>query len=312
MKPLEKISQFLDQHFIFKNVLLAISIFVILFFVVFNSLSLFTRHGERYVVPNFYGMSLDSAKKAAEPFELQLQIIDSVHVAIKPKGVVLEQYPKMGSYVKKGRHIFLTTNTFTPKRVELPYVVGFSLRQAKNRLLSSGFQLGKISYVADIATFNVLEQAVNGKPVTLKGVITEVGTAVDLVVGLNSKDRTIVIPSVVGLTIEQAKSRLWDKGFNNSKINLDADITNDTYSTAKIYAQLPLGARDASYGEDIELWATASNEKCDTMEYNVAMEIEQYYKDQLRADSIRRGLIDTTAVDSILASFEEQAATTRF
>ena len=44
------------------------------------------------------------------------------------------------------------------KKVSMPNLVGYSMRQAKAELNSRGLSLGKLIYVSDIATNNVLKQ----------------------------------------------------------------------------------------------------------------------------------------------------------
>ena len=50
------------------------------------------------------------------------------------RGAVFSQNPKPGSEVKKGRKVSLTINSVLPKKVTMPSLVGFSMRQAKAEL----------------------------------------------------------------------------------------------------------------------------------------------------------------------------------
>ena len=78
----------------------------------------------------------------------------------------------------------LTINATVPKKVTMPNLVGYSMRQAKAELSSRGLNLGKLIYVDDIATNNVLKQQQRGKDVR-PGSSVESGSDIDLVVGLN-------------------------------------------------------------------------------------------------------------------------------
>ncbi|MFI3315808.1 MAG: PASTA domain-containing protein, partial [Rikenellaceae bacterium] len=179
---IQKIKFALEENFVVRNVVLAVSIFVIAAILVFWSLNLFTRHGERLTVPNFSDMTIEQAIEASKEFDLEFMVIDSLHITKKPKGVILEQYPKPGNFVKKGRRIFITTNSFTPKMIPIPYVAGFSLRQAKNKIVGSGFVIDKITYKEDLATFNVLKQTYANKEITAgKEVMAEMGSGISLV-----------------------------------------------------------------------------------------------------------------------------------
>ena len=82
--------------------------------------------------------------------------------------LIYSQNPIAGSKVKKGRRILITINAINPQMVEMPSLVGFSLRQAYTELTSKGLSIGSLIYIEDIATNNVLEQRYNGQPVAPK------------------------------------------------------------------------------------------------------------------------------------------------
>ena len=73
--------------------------------------------------------------------------------------VVLDQLPEKGVEVKPGRTIYVTINSFSQKRVPVPYVAGRSLRQAKNMLEIAGLEIAELVYRPDMATNYVLEEA---------------------------------------------------------------------------------------------------------------------------------------------------------
>ncbi|MFR4025243.1 MAG: hypothetical protein ACLTZY_05330 [Alistipes indistinctus] len=77
--------------------------------------------------------------------------------------MILEQNPVAGAQVKSGRRVFVTINSYRQKMVTIPYVTGFSLRQAKSNLEMAGLGIDKLIYQNDIATNNVLEERYNGK-----------------------------------------------------------------------------------------------------------------------------------------------------
>ncbi|MEG1648805.1 MAG: PASTA domain-containing protein, partial [Rikenellaceae bacterium] len=237
---LHKFRRRIEEDIIFRNIVLAISVVLIVIILLYISLGMFTRHGQRNVVPDFNGMTIEEAMMESEKLGLQFEITDSLFVASKPKEAILEQYPKPGNFVKRGRRIFVTTNSFTPKTVPMPYVSGFSLRQAKNKIIGSGFVIDKIIYREDLATYNVLQQLYKGKEITThQNIMGEIGSGVTLVVGLNPVDPEPIIPNLIGLTTNEAKNRLWEAGFNIGNIEYDNDIDDDNRAQAKIYNQNP-------------------------------------------------------------------------
>lgn len=283
----EKFKKRVEEDIIFRNIVLAISIVIIVTILLYISLGMFTRHGQRHVVPDFSNLTIEEALAASKKIDLQFEVTDSLFVASKPKGAILEQYPKPGNYVKKGRRIFVTTNAFTPKTVPMPYVAGFSLRQAKNKIVGSGFVIDKIIYREDLATYNVLQQMYKGKEITShQNIMGEIGSGVTLIVGLNPVDPEPMIPNLIGLTTEEAKNRLWEGGFNIGNIEYDADVEEDNRSIAKIYNQTPGAARHAMFGRSVSFSATSNSEKITSAHAKTLKEISQYKEQTSEVDSL--------------------------
>ena len=145
---------------------------------------------------------------------LKVHVNDSLYVPIYEGGIVLDQLPERGVEVKPGRTIYVTINSYAQKMVNVPYVAGRSLRQAKNMLEVAGLGIEKIVYQPDMATNYVLEQYVDGKRVASNSRLqAEMGSGVTLYVGESGNASTLT-PKVVGLHLTQAKSRLWELGLN--------------------------------------------------------------------------------------------------
>ena len=70
----------------------------------------------------------------------------------------------------------------------MPNLVGLSMRQALAELQSRGLVLGKLIYVQDMATNNVLRQLHGNREIN-PGKTIETDTVIDLVLGLNSETR---------------------------------------------------------------------------------------------------------------------------
>lgn len=290
-----------------RNIVLAVSVVVLLMVGINLILKVATRHGEKNKVPNFSGLTMAEAKQVASDLDLQLEIVDSLYVPSQKKGAILEQYPKPGNFVKSGRHIFLTTNTMTPKLVPLPYVTGFSLRQAKNKLVGSGFVIDRLVYKDDIATNNVLSQSYEGKTVSASSnIMAEMGSGVTLTVGHNPVDKEPVVPSLVGLSLMEAKNRIWEAGFNVGSIDLDDDVTVATLNDARIYSQYPQKSHLAMYGRGVSLKLTLDTEKVDNGRKDADRQAAKYIKnmeDSLAAsDTETEEVVDDSAIEEFFNS----------
>lgn len=130
---------FLKQHPIIANLLLMAAVTVVLLFGAMWGLRLWTGHGQSRIVPDVSGMTLPDAMKALAQYDLKAEVVDSLHVDNAPRGSVVDQVPQAGDKVKPGRDIYLTINSFTPKKISVPDLTGSSLRQARATLASLGF-----------------------------------------------------------------------------------------------------------------------------------------------------------------------------
>lgn len=138
------------------NLLIAVVLGVALFYGGRYGLRAFTRHNKMVEVPDLVGKSLAQAEALAGQDGLQLIVVDSVYVNRFTHGAVYSQNPDPGHQVKQGRKIYLTVNASRKRQVRVPSVVGLSVRQAKVELAANYLVLGKLNYVRDIATNNVL------------------------------------------------------------------------------------------------------------------------------------------------------------
>ena len=226
-------------NWIVKNIILAVLFFTIL--ILFNSILLgtITNQNETIEVPDFTSMSLNEARHEAARLKLRTEVVDSIFVRKMEKGAVYSQNPKAGSRVKKGRRILLTINAKNAKKVSMPNLVGYSMRQAKAELSSKGLALGKLIYVNDIATNNVLRQIYRNREIR-PGRQIETGSEIDLEVGLNPEDNLTYVPDVKGLKYLRAVDAVHDNSLNINRVVFDKTVRNYTDSlNASVTRQTP-------------------------------------------------------------------------
>ena len=262
MNFLRELVKKINSNVITRNLVLAVC--AILVFVVAANilLNLFTRHGQIRKVPDFSGMTVDEAKHAGRHASLKIEINDSLYVPVYEGGIILEQNPKPGAEVKSGRRIFVTVNSFKQKTVVIPYVTGFSLRQAKTNLDIAGLGIEKLIYKSDIATNNVLEERYDGKVIGPGNKLeAEVGSGVTLVVGLAEDATPQAIPMVVGFSLHEAKSRLWEIGFNVGKVTMDEGINPLNEREATVYMQSPGPGTRMALGTSVNFAITLDESK---------------------------------------------------
>jgi len=227
-------------NYVVRNIVLAVSLLVIVLFAANLLLNLFTRHNKHVEVPDFMNMTLDEALAASREDKLRIEVNDSLYVPAFDPGVILEQRPAAGTEVKPGRRIYVTVNSSQQRMIDVPYVAGYSLRQAKNILETAGLEIEKLVYVDDIATNNVLEQRVGPEVVAADNrVQARVGSGVVLTVGRAPGADLVSVPRVVGLPLREAKSRIWEAGLNVAGVTLAEDIDRMNLRQARVYLQQP-------------------------------------------------------------------------
>ena len=227
-------------NYVVRNIVLAVSLLVIVLFAANLLLNLFTRHNKHVEVPDFMNMTLDEALAASRGDKLRIEVNDSLYVPAFDPGVILEQRPAAGTEVKPGRRIYVTVNSSQQRMIDVPYVAGYSLRQAKNILETAGLEIEKLVYVDDIATNNVLEQRVGSEVVAADNrVQARVGSGVVLTVGRAPGADLVSVPRVVGLPLREAKSRIWEAGLNVAGVTLAEDIDRMNLRQARVYLQQP-------------------------------------------------------------------------
>jgi beta-lactam-binding protein with PASTA domain len=71
----------------------------------------------------------------------------------------------------------------------------------------------------------------------------------------------VAIPKVVGLSLSEAKSRLWERGFNVGTVAFDEDINAISQRDATVYQQTPGYGRTAAMGTRVNIDLTLDDNK---------------------------------------------------
>ena len=249
-------------NWIVRNLIWAIILVVALVVGAAIFLNVVTKHNQELAVPDFSNLSVEEAQVLAAQSNMRVEVTDSVFVKRMKKGAVYRQNPRAGSKVKDGRRIILTINAKSAKKVTMPKRIGSSMRQAMAELQSRGLVLGKLIYVDDIATNNVLRQLRGNREID-PGVLIESESVIDLVVGLNSSDNETYVPDVVGLKHISALDAVHSNSLNIRNLRFDSSVKdyNDSLS-AVVYKQSPEPSEHSvKMGEDVTLYLTIDEKK---------------------------------------------------
>ena len=238
-KKITKAASQLKENILIKHIILAGCSLLVVIFLLFTMLKFITRHNQEFEVPSFMNMSVEEAEAVARQYELRLEVTDSVYINRMAPGAIFRQNPEAASKVKKNRRILLTINANQPKLVKMPELVGYSLRQAQSELVSNQLSLGKLIYVKDIATNNVLGQLYKGRAIA-EGDKIPSESVIDLKLGINETDSTTYIPEIRGIPYRLVREKLAENSLNLSKAVFDESVTNYADSlSAWVYRQVP-------------------------------------------------------------------------
>ncbi len=299
MKKSESLYRRLRRNPLAWNLTLIAGIILALALVAHFAMQIGTRHGARRTVPDFAGMPLVEAYRTARKCDLHLKVNDSLFVPAYEGGIVLDQLPEGGVEVKPGRKVYVTINSFRQKRVPVPYVADRSLRQAKNMLEIAGLEIGELIYRADMATNYVLEEYFEGRPVTPTSRIeAEIGSGITLYVGVEGGSGTTVVPQTVGLSLREAKSRLWESGLNVGRVAFDEGVDLLDRKNTRVYVQSPTAERSALLGARVDLRLTLDAEKSGRARIEAEREAGKAAEERLREEQALRDSLDRTAPDA--------------
>lgn len=227
---------------------------------VFYLLAKYTRHGETILVPELKGLSVADISRVLEREQLAFAINDSVYNTSLPPGTAISQNPAAGSQVKKGRTIFLIMNASEVEMVNIPRVVGISLRQADRMLTGAGLRIGRLSYVPDIARNNVLAVSSGGRTLSPGHPIAK-GSVIDLTLGLGEGQRNTSVPQLLGKSYREALDLLQQAQLNRGTLHFDNSVKNGQDSLkAVVFKQIPSysPAQQAVPGEPVSIWLTVN------------------------------------------------------
>lgn len=245
------LGRFLVSRIFLKQLLLAAGIVIVLLFIAWRGLAIFTQHGRTLILPDYTGLTLSDIDQYRIGKDFEFIVLDSVYDDNLPKGSIVMQDPAPGSMVKRNRKIYLTKVAILPEQVRMPDLVDLTFRQALSSLETYGLKIGKLEYVPDIAKNAVLQQLYAGEVIE-PGTFIIKGSHIDLILGQGLGSERIPVPFLLGLTQEEAH-RLIRENFLNVGANI---VESGDDSTARVFRQNPPWKSGGflNMGQQIDLW----------------------------------------------------------
>lgn len=247
--------------FALKNILIAVLIVAGLVWGAFILINIYTNHGKTEQVPNLKGLTTRQAEMILNNHSLKMEIIDSIYTKDAKLGSIIDQNPTPKTIVKPGRLVYLVVNSSRVKQVPIPQVVETSLRQAVAMLNSVGIQVGRVSQTPSDYKDLVLGMMYNGKPIKTGTKINE-GSSVVLIVGSGVGGQKSLVPSLKGMSMEDAKNTINMSAYNVGGIIYDEEPMGDE-ADFYVYKQRPFAGDSISLGARIDIWLSKDKNKKD-------------------------------------------------
>jgi eukaryotic-like serine/threonine-protein kinase len=240
---------------ILKHLIAFVLIVIVLIVALLIGLRKYTQQDSAVTVPDVTSLSVENAIPFLEKKGLRYKVVDSVHVETCAPGVILEQKPAPGSSVKQNRFVFLIVNSVSEEQIIFPDVKDFSQRQAVATLEAAGLRIASIEFMPSEYRDLVLGVRYQGKTVAA-GARLPKRSAVVLIVGQGDGGQEITVPSLHGLSLNEANVLAHE---NSLSININYDVTpasTDEARKYRIYRQKPITGSTTASGKSIDVWMT--------------------------------------------------------
>ena len=185
--------------------------------------------GEARAVPDLTDLSLKEAETILKKKGLNLQVLAQVHDPTKPPGIILSQIPHPNTRVREGRIVKITVSK-GGKMVLMPKLKGISIRQAELLLIHEGLELGEVGWTPS----DTFPKDVVIASTPSSGTSVPYGMSVNLRVSLGIKPDTVVVPDLLGMSLEDSKKILREIGLELGKTKFKV---NDDFLPGTILRQ---------------------------------------------------------------------------
>ena len=188
-------------------------------------------------VPGVVGIRVQSAQFQLQQAKLASKLVHKA--ATKPKGIVLDQAPKVGTTVPQGTTVTLVVSN-GPPGVAMPDLVGLAAADAVNALQAHKLTATLQPKPSQEAPATVLAQS--PKP----GTRAKPGTNVILQVAKGNA--AVSVPNVVGQPQQQAVSTLQQAGLKATTAQVPS-----SQATGTVVAQHPAAGQKVSQGSSVRV-----------------------------------------------------------
>lgn len=212
-----------------------------------------SKGGSAMLIPDLKGLTLEQAKERLDKLGLTLGAVENGNDPDKPSNVIISQSPDSGSKATKGTRVNIVINM--KQKTSVPNVIGMSLSDARNALLSKKLSVGTINSTdgtsADDSSAVVIAQDPAGGESTSSDVV-------NLTIGgkkkAQTKTGTVNISIPKGGNSRQVEIYVTDDNGKHTAYSAKAapgtTVSKDVSGTGDVHVQVVI---DGSVVQDREL-----------------------------------------------------------
>ncbi|MEV6642713.1 Stk1 family PASTA domain-containing Ser/Thr kinase [Amycolatopsis sp. NPDC051371] len=171
-------------------------------------------------VPDLNGLSRDDAetklKEAGLTLSPSVQEVDTNDP--DEVGKVVNQTPQAGNDVQQGTSVSISIGKGKQQK-QVPNYIGKTFSEANSALTGLGFSVKRVEQQSDQPKEQVVQQTPNGGSVP-------VGSTITLTVSTGQPDNKIEMPSLIGMTVDDAQQKLESMGWTQ-QLRQQSDRTSN-------------------------------------------------------------------------------------
>lgn len=158
-------------------------------------------------VPYIEGKTEEEAEEELQGLGLEMEVRERQNNHTFPAGTIISQHPKAGTENKVNNPVLVIVSLGAEK-TEVPYLINLSSAEAQAKLQQAGLADGEIKtrFSETVTVGVVMDQS--PKP----GIMVDEGTPVDLVISSGPDIKSTIVPSVMGLPLQTARTRIQNAG----------------------------------------------------------------------------------------------------
>lgn len=221
------------------------------------------KESDEIELPNFIGMIYADEVAGKDEYKDFTFVVKEGNDPEKQPGEILNQNPKGGTLVKKGREVEITING-TVEQVDIPLLENYTQEDAIKLLTDVG-----LKYKVESTPSEDVEQGKVVKTDPAGGDSVPVGSEVTLYVSSGSSSKKIKVPDgLVGDLLFNVTGKLENAGFKVGNITYDDSSTEDENI---VLSTNPASGTEVAEGSIVDITVSSGIGSPKTLQYNMAL-----------------------------------------